>query len=540
MDSFTVPSRRALLGGLALTTAGIVVAPALGRRLLRAGAAWASDPFSLGVAAGAPSPDGFVLWTRLAPKPMFDDPDAPGGMTGPSVEIAYEIASDDAMHHVVQAGVAVADAAYGYSVHKQIHGLKPGRPYWYRFSSGTADSAIGRAMTLPAHGVDKLRFAYFSCSHYEYGYFSAYRHAAEGNPDFAIFLGDYIYEYVDTGKKHPLVRTHSGGKECVTLPEYRLRYSQYRLDPNLQYLHRTVPSLVTWDDHEVQNDYADKWGQDFQDPAAFLQRRAAAYRAFYEFMPVKPVFSAPHGPNMRLYDRYDFGDLMRVDLIDGRQYRSREACYGDPKKNEGHGGGGHLETAASCPELFEPSRSMIGRTQENWLFDGLATSKARWNVIANDVLLARLRQTGTGATADGWWTDDWDGYPASRTRLMQHIAASKPSNPVAITGDIHSFWANDLKADFDDDKAPAIASELVGTSVTSYGPPYDAFKAFLPNNPHVKFFDSRPRGYVAVDLTRGAMTARFQTVSDVTDANATLSTLATFVVEDGKPGPVSA
>ena len=242
---------------------------------------------------------------------------------------------------------------------------------------------------------------------------------------------------------------------------------------------------------------------------------------------------------MRLYDRYDFGDLMRLDIIDGRQYRSREACYGDPKKNEGHGGGGHVETPSACPELMQADRSMIGLVQEKWLFDGLATSKARWNVIANDVLMARLRQ-GKKGDEWGYWTDDWDGYPASRDRLMRHMRDSKVSNPVAITGDIHSYWANDLKADFDDEKAPAIGSELVGTSVTSYGPPYDVFKGFLPDNPHVKFFDSRPRGYVSVALTREAMTAKFQVTSDITDANATKSTLATFVVQDGKPGPVAA
>ncbi|MEJ1968186.1 MAG: alkaline phosphatase D family protein [Rhizomicrobium sp.] len=530
------PSRRVLLKNLGASAGLLVAAPALAKAI--AGTNWTTNPFSLGVAAGAPSADGFVLWTKLAPQPMHDDPAAPGGMTGPSVAIAYTIASDDAMKNVVQTGTALAEAQYGYSVHKTIRGLKPGRPYWYSFSSGSAQSRIGRAMTLPAPGNDALKFAYFSCSHYEYGYFSPYRHAAAENPDFAVFLGDYIYEYhqKDT-KKHTIVRVHSGdGSDLDALSDYRLRYAQYRSDLDLQLLHANVPSLVTWDDHEVQNDYADKWSEDFIPPDVFLKRRANAYRAFYEYMPVKPVFSQPHGPNMRLYDRYDFGDLMRVDLIDGRQYRSREACYGDPKKNEGHGGGGHLEMPAACPELMEPGRSMIGLVQEKWLFDGLATSKAKWNVIANDVLMARLAQGEQG----GYWTDDWDGYPASRDRLMQHIAASRPSNPVAITGDIHSFWANELKTDFADTAAPAIGTELVGTSVTSYGPPYDLFEAFVPKNPHVKFFDSRRRGYVSVDLTRKAMTAKFQTVSDITDPAATLSTLKTFVVEDGKPGPVEA
>ena len=266
----------------------------------------------------------------------------------------------------------------------------------------------------------------------------------------------------------------------------------------------------------------------------FLRRRAAAYQAFYEHMPLRPSRSLPNGPAMRLYERFAFGDLVEFSMIDGRQYRSREACYRRPNL-----GGGHLESAASCPELIDPARSMIGLAQEQWLFDGLARSPARWNVIAQDVLMAQLRETDREGTK-GFWTDNWNGYPASRARLLQHIHDSKVANPVVIGGDIHSFWANDLKVNFDDPKSPTIASELVGTSVTSFGPPYETFKGFLPNNPHVKFFDSRQRGYVSVDVRPGTMLARFQTVSDVTDANATKATLATFVVEDGKAGPVAA
>jgi alkaline phosphatase D len=247
-------------------------------------------------------------------------------------------------------------------------------------------------------------------------------------------------------------------------------------------------------------------------------------------MPVKPVFSRPSGPAMRVNDTYDFGDLLRVHLIDGRQFRSREACYRKPDK-----GGGHPETAKSCPELLDPSRSMIGMDQEKWLFDGLANSKARWNVIANDVLMARLNQPAPDGEP-AYWTDDWDGYPPSRKRLLDHIHDSKPGNPVVITGDIHSFWTNDLKPDFDDPKSPVVATELVGTSVSSDGPPYDMFKGFLAANPHIKFFESRKRGYVSVELTRKTMNAKYQVVSDVTDPKATLSTLAAFVVEDGQAG----
>ena len=530
--------RRALLKGMGASALLLGTGPAIAKML--AAPAWNRTPFTLGVAAGAPAPDGFVLWTKLAPDPMSADDAAPGGMSGPSVPITYEVATDDAMTKIVQRGTALADAQYGYSVHQSVRGLKPGREYWYRFSSGAAQSRIGRARTLPGHGADKLKFAYFSCSHYEYGYFSAYRHAALEQPDFAVFLGDYIYEYHQKNpEKHPIVRVHSdNGKEPESLAEYRRRYTQYRLDTDLQLLHANVPALCTWDDHEVQNDYSGDRSEDFLDRARFLAMRAAAYRTYYEFMPLKPM-SRPHGPDMRLYDRYDFGDLMRVDIIDGRQYRSPQACYGDPKKNEGHGGGGHQETRAACPELFDDKRSMIGMAQEKWLFDGLATSKARWNLIANDVIMARMKQTSKEG-AEAWWTDGWDGYPASRARLIQHIAKAKPSNPVAITGDIHSFWANELKADFDNDKAPVIGTELIGTSVTHYGLSADFAAYVLPNNPHVKFFDSAHRGYVSVDVDKKRMTARYQTVSDVTDPHATLSTLKTFVVEDGRPGPVEA
>jgi alkaline phosphatase D len=490
------------------------------------------DPFSLGVAAGEPTPDGFVLWTRLAPAPLSPDPAAPGGMTGGDLAIGCEIARDPAMRDVVRRGRTVAEAAYAHSVHLEVRGLEPGRPYWYRFMSGEAQSRIGRAMTAPAPGqrLDSLRFAFVSCSNYEIGYFSAYRHLADEQPAFVAYLGDYIYEGLHEGG----VRRHSDGVAASTLPTYRNRYAQYRTDPDLQRLHAEVPALVTWDDHEVQNDYADRWSETFDDPQAFLQRRAAAYQAFYEHIPLRPSLSRPAGPAMRVYDRFGFGDLLEVSLLDGRQYRSREACYGPPKH-----GGGHPETPAGCPELVAPDRSMIGAAQEAWLFDGLAKSRARWNVIAQDVLMAKLRlRTPEGDFA--YWTDDWNGYPASRTRLLQHVHDSRVANPVVIGGDIHSFWTNDLKLDFDDPRSPTVATEFVGTSITSNGVDYDRYARYLPDNPHVRYFESRKRGYVMVDVAPARMTTRFQAVSDVRDPAATVSTLKSFTVENGRAGAVAA
>jgi alkaline phosphatase D len=436
------------------------------------------------------------------------------------------------MAKVVRHGAATAEQAFAYSVHLDVTGLQAGRPYWYRFLSGDAVSAIGRAITLPAAEsvVGKMRFGFVSCSNYEHWYFSAYRHLTSENPEFVLFLGDYIYETVE--QYRPIVRRHSDGVEAATLPTYRNRYAQYRLDPDLQELHVQVPAIVTWDDHEVQNDYADKWSETFDDPAQFLIRRAAAYQAFYEHMPVRPIISRPNGPLMRVYDRFTLGDLVEISVIDGRQYRSRQACYAPPNK-----GGAHLETNANCPERLDAGRTMLGFGQEAWLYAGLAHSKAWWNLIAQDVLMAQLRQKNLTGNF-GYWTDDWDGYPAARRRLLARIAQTKPANPVVIGGDIHAFFANDLRVDFDDPNSPVIATEFVGTSITSPGAPYDLIKEALPDNPHIHFFESRKRGYVSVDLEPKVMTTRMRVVSDITDPNASVSTLKTFAVESGKPGVV--
>jgi alkaline phosphatase D len=522
--SITAIDRRTFIAGAGAIA---VTAPALIGWAFGQTRRWQQNPFSLGVAAGAPIPDGFMLWTRLAPDALSTDPAAPGGMPEP-IEIGYEIANDAEMHDIVQHGTAIADPAYAYSVHLDVRGLQPGRPYWYRFTSGDAVSRTGLARTAPTPGsaLDRLRLAVASCSNYEHGYFAAYRHLADEQPDFVLFLGDYIYEYA---AKHPRVRVHSDGVEAVTLAGYRNRYAQYRLDADLQRVHAEVPALITWDDHEVQNDYADEWSQTFDDPEAFLKRRTAAYQAFYEHMPVRAELSHPAGPAMRIYDRFAFGDLAEVSLLDGRQYRSREACYG-PRK-----GGGHLESNSRCPERQEAQRSMLGAQQEAWLYDGLAQSKARWNILAQDVMMAQLKQTAPDGEA-GFWTDDWNGYPAARSRLLSHIHDSHVANPVVLSGDIHSFWTNDLKLDFDDPSSPVVATEFVGTSISSDGPSYAKFRRYLADNPHVRFFESRARGYVSLEVSPERMTAQYRAITDVTDPGATVLTLKSFVVENGKPG----
>jgi alkaline phosphatase D len=439
------------------------------------------------------------------------------------------------MRNIVRNGTTTATRELAYTGHLSVSGLEPNRPYWYRFMSAGAASRVGRTRTAPGPRapLERLRFGFCSCAHYEVGHFSSYRHLADEEPDYVLFLGDYIYEYAYPDDYEEKVRSYINRGELGDLAAFRTCYAQYRLDPDLQRLHAEAPALMTWDDHEVQNDYANMYSQTFEDEASFRARRAAAYRAYYEHMPLSAL-SWPNGPLMHLYQRYSFGDLAEISMIDGRQYRSRPACYAAPDK-----GRGRLETSMSCPERLDESRSMLGQRQESWLYGGFDASNARWNILGGDVMMSQLRQpTETGEF--GFWTDDWNGYPANRTRLLRKIHESGVSNPVTLAGDIHSYWANDLKLDFNDRNSPTIATEFITTSITSNPPPHDVFVSYLPDNPHVKFFDARQRGYAMVDVTPARMTTNFRAISDRADPDATVSTLKSFVVENGRPGAVEA
>lgn len=473
-------------------------------------------PFTLGVASGDPLPDGFVIWTRLAPM---------AGQLTATVVVRWSVATDPAMTRVVRRGQKLADTNFAHSVHVEVTGLEPGRPYWYRFEALGEQSPLGESRTAPARDQATnraLTLGFVSCSHWERGYFSAYRHLADERPDLVFFLGDYIYDSSYPAGSNKIIRAHAL-TDISDLAGYRNRYTQYKRDPDLQALHAAAPSVATWDDHEVQNDYANRWSQDpGVDPVLFLKRRAAAYQAFYEHMPLRRA-SLPRGPDMRVYRRLDYGQLARFHVLDGRQYRTEQPCIQPDGRHGGH--------VATCADLDDPKRTMLGWEQEAWLRDGLRQSPARWNVIAQDLLVAPLVQKDLQTGAQGHWTDGWDGYSATRTRLLNHIDASRVPNPVFFGGDIHSFWTTDLQV-----ANKTVATEFVGTSVTSDGPPYEAFKAILPLNPHVRFFDSRQRGYVSVTLGQRQMETRFQVVSDCRDPAATVSTLKRFVVEDGRTG----
>jgi alkaline phosphatase D len=479
---------------------------------------FSSNPFSFGVASGDPSADGFVLWSRLAREALDS-----GGALTEQVAVTWELAEDEAFSRVVRSGSVLALPELGHSVHAEVDGLGAGREYFYRWVTGGESSPVGRTRTAPGGSPEQVRFAFASCQNYEHGYFTSLRHLSMEDVDFVVHLGDYIYEkrFDDFG-----VREHEMAEvEVTTLDQYRARYTTYRLDPDLQAAHHAAPWIVSTDDHEVDNDYAGIVPEDDQTAEQLILRRAAGYQAFYEFMPLRRS-SMPTGPDMPMYRRLRFGDLIDMSVLDTRQYRSNQPC-------------GDIRTSPkpSCAAHVSPDQSILGATQRDWLLEGLGNSQAQWNVLAQQVPVARLR----GLTPEGeetWAMDKWDGYPAERQILLDYFAETRTSNPVVLTGDVHRSQVSDLKRDFEDMSSETVATELVGTSLVSGGDGQDMDRrgeTILSNNPHTKFYNKQ-RGYVVSTVTPESWTADYRVVPFVQEPGADIGTRATFVIEAGQPG----
>ncbi len=511
MQAATDPARRRLI--LGTLGAALFATPFI---RLGAAPAFTAYPFALGVASGSPRADGMVLWTRLAPDPLQG-----GGMDPAAVDVHWQVAEDESFRRLAAQGVAIAAPDLAHSVHVEVQGLRPARNYWYRFRAGAATSPVGRTRTAPAAGENPaaFRFAFASCQQYEQGYYAAYRDMAARELDLVVHLGDYIYES-SWGARH--VRHHTGAIP-TTLAEYRDRYALYRSDRDLQAAHAACPWLVIWDDHEVANDYTNDRSPRMADRAQFLALRAAAYQAWYEHMPV-PASARPTGPNAVIHGRYHFGDLLDILLLDGRQYRSHHACLP----------GSSASPLVDCAERSAPSRSLLGTAQETWFAQQLLANPAHWSVVAQTTLMAEVdRKTGTD---HGYWMDGWDGYAASRRRLLDALQTHPRRNALVISGDVHAFWAADLRQDFASPRSPVVATEFVGGAITSQGPSEASLANALAKNPHLRYGRGDKRGYALMTLDRSRCVVDFQAVDDEKDAVSAVRTLARFTVESGTPG----
>ena len=502
--------------GVAATSIGLGASPAGARPRQPAplghGGAVPPAPFTLGVASGDPVPDGVVLWTRLAPDPLVPG----GGMPAQPVPVHWEIAADDRFRQVVRRGTEVAQPGEAHAVHAEVGGLRPGATYWYRFRAGREVSPAGRTRTAPAPWgrTRRARFGLASCQNYEAGFYTAHRALAAEDLDFVVFLGDYIYE----GAPNPAaLRPHDGVGEPSTVDDYRARHARYRSDLDLQTAHAAFPWYVTLDDHEIDNNWADDIPQDpaLQTPEAFRARRVAAFQAYWEHMPLRRS-ARPTGPDLPLFRAYDWGDLARLHVLDTRQYRTDQP----------------LDLAGA----EDPAATMLGAEQEAWLDHGLATSGARWNVLAQQTMVASNdRRAGPEEQFD---FDNWDGYRPARRRLLDSM--TRAANPVVVTGDRHATWVCDLKTDTADPASPTVGAELTGTSISSGGDPNTAtfhatFDPIMAESPHWKFIDNQ-RGYLVCDVDRDRWWTDLRVVSTVRATEASVSTFASFVTEDGVPG----
>lgn len=479
------------------------------------------SPFTLGVASGDPVPDGFVLWTRLALDPLADD--GLGGMPDAAQSVRWEVASDERFRSVVQRGTVRTSATEGFAVHVEVEDLRPGREYWYRFKVGSFVSRAGRTRTSPAAGSlpSSLRMAFASCAQYEHGFFTAYRRLAEEEPELVLHLGDYQYEYTANDYVAPAgnVRNHEG-PETVDLASYRQRHAQYKADLDLQEAHAVAPWLVVWDDHEVDNNWAGGTPEDPLETQGFAARRAAAFRAYYENMPLRRT-SFPRGTHLQLFRRLHWGRLASFHMLDTRQFRDDQGC-GDGYQTD-------------CPAAVDPSRTIVGPAQERWLLDGFRRSSARWDVIGQQVFFAQ-RDSADGPVKTVSM-DAWDGYQASRDRITRGWVDAKVRNPVVLTGDVHAHWAAELKLDYDDPTTRSVGTELVCSSITSGGNGADSAltaHAWLGWNPHLKM-QNNLRGYVSTTITPQEMTSDFRCLSQVRAPGAKAFTRARFVVEDRVP-----
>ncbi|MCF3144749.1 alkaline phosphatase D family protein [Streptomyces platensis] len=528
-------SRRTAVTAVAATAA---LLPFAGATTAHAQEAAGQDPFfQHGVASGDPLPDGVLLWTRVTPTPAA----TPGSGRGPATKVSWQVATDKDFASVVARGSLTASAAADHTVKADVRGLRPATHYYYRFTAGGQHSPVGRTRTAPAHdsAAGNVRFGVVSCANWESGYFSPYRHlAARTDLDAVLHLGDYLYEY--KSGEYPefkyVVRPHSPAHELLTLADYRIRHGVHKTDPDALAMHASHPVIAMWDDHEFA-DNAWKGGATNHTPETegpWSARMAAAKQAYFEWMPVRPSTAGT------TYRRLRFGTLADLHLLDLRSFRDEQAKVGSG-------------------DVDDPSRTLTGRAQLDWLKAGLERSDTAWRLVGTSVMISQVAFGAVPAKLLGPLadilgipkeglainTDQWDGYTDDRRELLSHLSDRGIDNTVFLTGDIHMAWANEVPlqaATYPADQA--VATEFVVTSVTSDN--VDDFLHVAPHtislagvaalkaaNRHVKWLDMDSHGYGVLDVNAERTQMDYFGVSDRTDPQATSSLLRSYRTRSG-------
>ncbi len=551
-----------VLGGAAalgtVSLSGACAAPGPGGRL-------PDGLFSLGVSSGDPLPDGIVLWTRLAPEALALD--GRGGMPQRTVPLRWEIADDEGFRRVVRRGTARAHPEDAHTVHVDVRGLAADRWYFYRFTVPDERSPVGRTRTAPAPGTagGGLAFALASCQHYPSGYYTSYQNMLDEDLDLVVHVGDYIYEGAPSGgsvlRKHSAVADPSWG--CNTLADYRNRHAQYKTDRHLQAAHAAHPWVVVWDDHEVENDYVgtNSWYRQ----SDFANRRAAAYQAYYEHMPLRrsSVLLDSQGKvaNIDLYRQISYGDLANFNVLDTRQFRSYWACANqgsliessckertqDPVTTNSKPSRRHTYLGGKVMGLYTEPTPWVDDSQEVWLTGTngkLSSPGPTWNVLAQQVIMFKYDHRDWSGN---YYSEAWDSYSATRDRLLKHIVEKKVRNPIVLSGDMHSGWASNLESNFHDSlTSDIIGAEFTSTSISSgLSSGWDTtYKNALPYNKHVKHYDGRQGGYLLCTLNNTRWKTEYVQAASLKDNNTTSATVSkTLYVnaqDSGSSGVLSA
>jgi alkaline phosphatase D len=505
----------------AMGSAGLLTSSRLAAQSLR------HDPFLLGVASGSPALDGVVLWTRLMPAAREES------LPAVPIEVRWELADAPDFRRVVQSGRVLAWPGEAHSVHVEVAGLpaavgnNPAPVYWYRFSVGEAFSPVGKTSLLPSlTSQQPLRLALASCQNYEHGYFAAYAHMAREQLDAVLFVGDYIYEYGATPGR---TRQHNSDT-CYSLDDYRKRYALYKSDPDLQAAHAAFAWIVTWDDHEVANDYANDRSAT-ERGADFLARRSAAYRAYWEHQPLRRALK-PQTAMMPLYRHYRWGQTANLHILDTRQYRDPHVCTPADQ------GGSRTVTDDNCPQRQQAQVSLLGSQQEAWLYQKLESSQAAFNIIGQQSIMAQMRMFASRSvqdqTANSFWNDSWDGYTQARQRMLQ--ACARKGNVISLGGDVHATYLSDLKTDFDKADSAVVASEIVGTSISSPSWPQAVTERVMSHNPHMRFGKSDQRGYTLVRVGPHLTEVALRVIDNARITQPQLETAGSFVIDRKQPG----